>query len=147
MGHGMVAASCVILIDLVIQIVSSFPRPVPVPGLVGVSTSAQRLTNGEFRLLWANAVRPLQAHASTKAADHEIPSVEVAQDPTVGAFQESIGNAGRGSVTSASSLSKSKLLPETPGRTAVKKPAPCLCSRIHGRLAAVSIASGGERQT
>lgn len=32
---SMVAASCVILIDLVIQIVSSFPRPVPVPGLVG----------------------------------------------------------------------------------------------------------------
>lgn len=52
-----------ILIDLVIQIVSSFPRPVPVPGLVGVSTSAQRLTNGEFRLLWVGAVRlPQNAH-------------------------------------------------------------------------------------
>lgn len=65
MGHGMVAASCVILIDLVIQIVSSFPRPVPVPGLVGVSKSAQRLTNGEFRLLWVGAVRLLQTHTST----------------------------------------------------------------------------------
>lgn len=111
MGHGMVAASCVILIDLVIQIVSSLPRPVPVPGLVGVSTSAQRLMNGEFRLLWEGAVRPLQGHASTKAADHEIPSVKVVQDPTVGDFQEGIGNAGRSPVTSASSLSKSKLPP------------------------------------
>lgn len=54
MGRGMVAASCVILIDLVTQIVSWFPRPVPVPGsgLVWVSRLAQRLTNGEFRLLW-----------------------------------------------------------------------------------------------
>lgn len=92
MGHGMAAASCVILIDLVIQIVSSFPRPVPVPGLVWVSTSAQRLTNGEFRLLWVVTVGLLQTHKRTKA-NLGMPAV-AGQVPTVYAFQDGISNAG-----------------------------------------------------
>lgn len=109
MGHGMVAASCAILIDLVIQIVSSFPLPVPVPGLVWVSTSAQRLTNGEFRLLWVVTVGLLQTHTRTKA-DLGMPAVEVQEGPTVEAFQNGIPNAGRrkfvadGPVTSVSGL-------------------------------------------
>lgn len=71
MGNGMVAASCVILIDPVIQIVSSFPRPVPVPGLAWVSMSAQRLTNREFRLLCGCGT------PHTPKGDLEVPAVWV----------------------------------------------------------------------
>lgn len=147
MGHGMVAASCVILIDLVIQIVSSFPRPVPVPGLVGVSTSAQRLTNGEFRLLWVGFGTP-----ASNAHEHRGRPRDCRRRGGTRPYWRR--NSGRHWECRAWQtccwrrlhicrwLVKVKIAQDF--RPNGGQPALCSCSCIHGRLAAASIANGEE---